>query len=632
MRLPLNPPTAALDFVKDSMKDGKNKQPTEPARRRATMNSRAAYDEDEMLRRAIQESREMGTGTQARIANPEAQKKRMKIFRQRSGTAASAPGIESQAQASGFLPSSHPDDNNRDNSTTERISNDNENPPQTAHGPDGPDDPRSENDGPTFNLDFSTIAQSSVLDDFDFDSHLNADEEDLMLDIGDDVMTPHVAHARKRVNVREDSDLEEDQEQEMSGTRKRAASEDRPSKKVRKDATSPANSHSAPPMENSESLGLSPPLFSSTHDIPASRTGNVAQPLPRAIQPRPSPSTDSPNPAYMLRPEPGGERRKKRGRPTKAEVKERSTLLAAEGKVYEATERPATTFRTSLPKKPTGDITEERRFWGGSLQKERTGKGEQASPPTPNAVDTAGDAPTFSHSKNGERQSEEGGPSLSPSQSSNGAFGREQTTNTIKGSDTGFDSLDTDADTLEMKRQASRTTLEKKAKLNKLVQERRARMSENQTPSQSVDGLVSSLVDSGEGFQQRSSEDPSEKRSAPTAVAKEWGDRTYLAKTSMPSSMAGQPLGSWADVVPSTIPAGARVTPGEWSQRLDEMRAEINTKEARAAKFNSEVEDETRLMMVDIMKKWTLLDDMNLERVILGLDEDAKATSKAFPL
>lgn len=40
-------------------KDPKNRQ--EPTKRRATMNSRVAYDEDELIRRAIEESREMGT-------------------------------------------------------------------------------------------------------------------------------------------------------------------------------------------------------------------------------------------------------------------------------------------------------------------------------------------------------------------------------------------------------------------------------------------------------------------------------------------------------------------------------------------------------------------------------------------
>lgn len=38
---------------------GKNK-PLESTKRRATMNSRGAYDEEEMLKRAIEESREQG--------------------------------------------------------------------------------------------------------------------------------------------------------------------------------------------------------------------------------------------------------------------------------------------------------------------------------------------------------------------------------------------------------------------------------------------------------------------------------------------------------------------------------------------------------------------------------------------
>ncbi|KAI1623108.1 hypothetical protein EDD37DRAFT_458401 [Exophiala viscosa] len=43
-------------------KDSKNKQQSESTKRRATMNSRGAYDEDEMLRRAIEESTR-STGT-----------------------------------------------------------------------------------------------------------------------------------------------------------------------------------------------------------------------------------------------------------------------------------------------------------------------------------------------------------------------------------------------------------------------------------------------------------------------------------------------------------------------------------------------------------------------------------------
>lgn len=78
---------------------------------------------------------------------------------------------------------------------------------------------------------------------------------------------------------------------------------------------------------------------------------------PRAIQPRPSRSTDSPNPASTngdsltivrtVGPEIGGERRKKRGRPTKEEAEERDRALAAEGKVYEPKKRQTKKFRAS---------------------------------------------------------------------------------------------------------------------------------------------------------------------------------------------------------------------------------------------------------------------------------------------
>ena len=42
-------------------KDSKLKMLESNTKRRATMNSRVAYDEDEMLRRAIEESKEMGS-------------------------------------------------------------------------------------------------------------------------------------------------------------------------------------------------------------------------------------------------------------------------------------------------------------------------------------------------------------------------------------------------------------------------------------------------------------------------------------------------------------------------------------------------------------------------------------------
>ncbi|RMD41823.1 hypothetical protein DV735_g3323, partial [Chaetothyriales sp. CBS 134920] len=84
----------------------------------------------------------------------------------------------------------------------------------------------------------------------------------------------------------------------------------------------------------------------------------IHQQHPRAIQPRPSRSTDSPNPVStngesltIMRttgPEMAGEkRRKKRGRPTKEEAEERDRQLAAEGKVYEPKKRPTKKFRAS---------------------------------------------------------------------------------------------------------------------------------------------------------------------------------------------------------------------------------------------------------------------------------------------
>ena len=51
---------SSLSSSDPKRRDSKGKQ-SEPTKRRATMNSRVAYDEDEMLRRAIEESREMGT-------------------------------------------------------------------------------------------------------------------------------------------------------------------------------------------------------------------------------------------------------------------------------------------------------------------------------------------------------------------------------------------------------------------------------------------------------------------------------------------------------------------------------------------------------------------------------------------
>jgi hypothetical protein len=51
--------SSSLSSNEQRKKEGKGRQ--EPTKRRATMNSRVAYDDDELLRRAIEESREMGT-------------------------------------------------------------------------------------------------------------------------------------------------------------------------------------------------------------------------------------------------------------------------------------------------------------------------------------------------------------------------------------------------------------------------------------------------------------------------------------------------------------------------------------------------------------------------------------------
>ncbi|RMZ85197.1 hypothetical protein DV738_g425, partial [Chaetothyriales sp. CBS 135597] len=86
--------------------------------------------------------------------------------------------------------------------------------------------------------------------------------------------------------------------------------------------------------------------------------GPANPPQPGAAYPRPSRSTDSPNPVStngesltIMRttgPEMTGEkRRKKRGRPTKEEAEERDRQLAAEGKVYEPKKRPTKKFRAS---------------------------------------------------------------------------------------------------------------------------------------------------------------------------------------------------------------------------------------------------------------------------------------------
>ncbi|KIW83380.1 hypothetical protein Z517_02625 [Fonsecaea pedrosoi CBS 271.37] len=85
---------------------------------------------------------------------------------------------------------------------------------------------------------------------------------------------------------------------------------------------------------------------------------DLAPSTQRPIQPRPPRSTDSPIPPTtngepfrilrtFIQPEPPGEKRRKRGRPTKEEVEERDRKLAEAGQTYEPKRRPAKKSRPS---------------------------------------------------------------------------------------------------------------------------------------------------------------------------------------------------------------------------------------------------------------------------------------------
>ncbi|OAP63704.1 hypothetical protein AYL99_02931 [Fonsecaea erecta] len=93
---------------------------------------------------------------------------------------------------------------------------------------------------------------------------------------------------------------------------------------------------------------------------------DAPQPTRRAIQPRPPRSTDSPIPpttngeAFRIfrpftQPEPLGEKRRKRGRPTKEEVEERDRKLAEVGQTYEPKRRPT---KKSRPSETPGSLSE----------------------------------------------------------------------------------------------------------------------------------------------------------------------------------------------------------------------------------------------------------------------------------
>ena len=93
----------------------------------------------------------------------------------------------------------------------------------------------------------------------------------------------------------------------------------------------------------------------------------MLQPTQRPIQPRPPRSTDSPIPPTtngeafrILRPfappdPPGGDRRRKRGRPTKEEAEERDRRLAETGQTYEPKKRPS---KKSRPSETPGPLSE----------------------------------------------------------------------------------------------------------------------------------------------------------------------------------------------------------------------------------------------------------------------------------
>jgi hypothetical protein len=93
-------------------------------------------------------------------------------------------------------------------------------------------------------------------------------------------------------------------------------------------------------------------------DLRATSEPELPQTTQRPLQPRPPRSTDSPVPATtngegfrILRPFATsgleGERRRKRGRPTKEEAEERDRRLAESGQTYEPKKRPAKKARPS---------------------------------------------------------------------------------------------------------------------------------------------------------------------------------------------------------------------------------------------------------------------------------------------
>ncbi|KAL2444557.1 hypothetical protein ABEF95_017054 [Exophiala dermatitidis] len=127
-----------------------------------------------------------------------------------------------------------------------------------------------------------------------------------------------------------------------------------------------------PPQQPRSFPAVGPPGYPPQHLGPGpgqlrSASGHELQPLSthRSIQPRPPLATGSPLPSVtngefaILRPfpsDPGVERRRKRGRPTKEEVEERGRRLAMTGQTYEPKKRAPKKLRLSGTPGSTAEV------------------------------------------------------------------------------------------------------------------------------------------------------------------------------------------------------------------------------------------------------------------------------------
>ncbi|RMZ80540.1 hypothetical protein DV737_g2950, partial [Chaetothyriales sp. CBS 132003] len=93
---PDDPSRSSSSSTSEQRKSSKVSKNSEPAKRRATMNSRGAYDEDEMLRRAIEESKHDGTGTLGKRAREEDDSKPV-VKRQRTSSTSASSKDRSQS-------------------------------------------------------------------------------------------------------------------------------------------------------------------------------------------------------------------------------------------------------------------------------------------------------------------------------------------------------------------------------------------------------------------------------------------------------------------------------------------------------------------------------------------------------